>query len=130
MLYDGGMDKPVIRPRSAVEPYYFEEGCYIEESWNEPADPACSVARASVPARGRTRWHELAGVTERYLMIAGEGLVEVGDEPPTRVGPGDVVIIPPGVRQRIANTRDDDLVFYAICTPRFTPDCYRDLGED
>jgi mannose-6-phosphate isomerase-like protein (cupin superfamily) len=53
--------------------------------------------------------------------------VEVGSAAPQEVGPGDVVVIPPGVPQRIANTGGADLVFLAICTPRFTPDAYEDI---
>ena len=47
-------------------------------------------------------------------------MVEVGDLMSVLVGPGDVVRIPAGVAQRIGNTGDDQLIFYAICTPRFT----------
>jgi mannose-6-phosphate isomerase-like protein (cupin superfamily) len=43
------------------------------------------------------------------------------------VRPGDVVVIPAGVAQSIANTSARDLVFYCICTPRFTPACYEAL---
>lgn len=107
--------------------YFFEEGCHILESWNSPADPAASIARARVAPGMTTRWHALEGVTERYLVISGEGRAEVGEETAETVTNGDVVIIPPGARQRIANIGDTDLLFYAICTPRFTPDCYQDL---
>ena len=41
------------------------------------------------------------------------------------VGPGEVVVIPAGTPQRIAAFGDEDLVFLAICTPRFTPECYQ-----
>jgi mannose-6-phosphate isomerase-like protein (cupin superfamily) len=107
--------------------YYFREGCHILERWNTPGDPAVSMARARVPPGGRTRSHCLEGVTERYLIIAGEGRVRLGTRGPEPVGPGDVVLIPPGVAQSVENTGTGDLVFYAICSPRFTPDCYRDL---
>jgi mannose-6-phosphate isomerase-like protein (cupin superfamily) len=53
--------------------------------------------------------------------------VEVGDLPPQEVGPGDVVIIPPDDRQRIANIGKSDLIFLCFCTPRFVPDAYEDL---
>jgi mannose-6-phosphate isomerase-like protein (cupin superfamily) len=39
----------------------------------------------------------------------------------------DVVSIPAGVRQRISNTGIDDLVFLAICTPRFVKENYVEL---
>jgi oxalate decarboxylase/phosphoglucose isomerase-like protein (cupin superfamily) len=38
-----------------------------------------------------------------------------------------VVLIPPACRQRIANTGAGDLVFLAICTPRFSYDAYEEL---
>ena len=56
-----------------------------------------------------------------------EASVEIGDLPPHRVTAGDVVIIPPQVRQRISNIGTDDLVFLAICSPRFTGAAYVDL---
>ena len=46
-----------------------------------------------------------------------------------RVVAGDVVIIPAEVRQRISNVGAGDLVFLAICSPRFTTEVYVDLEE-
>ena len=56
-----------------------------------------------------------------------ELLAFVGDEEPRSVVPGDVVPIAPGCRQRIANTGNNDLIFLAVCTPRFTYDAYEEL---
>jgi mannose-6-phosphate isomerase-like protein (cupin superfamily) len=74
-----------------------------------------------------TRWHRLRGVTERYFMISGKGLVDVGELPPQEVTAGDVVLIPPMCKQRITNIGNDDLIFLAICTPRFSQDVYEDI---
>jgi mannose-6-phosphate isomerase-like protein (cupin superfamily) len=109
--------------------YWFEEGCHILEVSNHPDDPQVSIARARVGVGDSTQWHCLEGVCERYLVMDGQGIVEIGDEPPTVVQAGTVVIIPPGTRQRIRNTGDRDLMFYAICSPRFTRECYRVLEE-
>lgn len=106
--------------------YYFQEGCFITELHNSPEDPALSVARARVEPGSTTRWHSLTGVHERYLILAGEGRVEIGDDPPRWVQPGEVVLIPPGCRQRITNTGETDLIFLAVCTPRFIPTIYHD----
>ena len=72
-------------------------------------------------------WHRLRGTVERYVILEGRGRVEAGDLPAADVGPGDVVVIPPMCRQRIANDGDGDLVFLAICSPRFVPACYESL---
>ena len=47
--------------------------------------------------------------------------------PPQEVTSGAVVLIPPLCRQRITNIGDDDLVFLAICSPRFRPEAYEDV---
>lgn len=106
--------------------YWFQEGCHIAEWWNDPDDDAVSVVQARVPAGGVTRWHRLVGITERYLIRAGRGRVELGDRAPEAVAAGTTVVIPPGLTQRIVNTGDDELTFLAVCTPRFEPLAYED----
>lgn len=105
------------------------ERCWILENHNEGAD-GVSLARARVEPGVTTRLHRLRDVAERYLVVRGTGEVEIGEEPPRRVEPESVVVIPPGVSQRITNTGDTDLVFYCVCTPGFTPACYEDLDAD
>lgn len=117
------MEPSIIRPEPSEE-YHLDEDCYILESWNRSVDPAISIARARVEPGIKTRPHYLEGVIERYLIFSGQGEVHVGDLEAECVGPGDVVVIPAGVCQSIRNTGDRDLVFYAICTPRFTRACY------
>jgi mannose-6-phosphate isomerase-like protein (cupin superfamily) len=118
----------VVRGSGAAE-YFFAEGCYITELSNGPHDSGLSVARARVPAGVTTRWHRLHGIAERYVIVSGVGEVEVETLAPHRVQAGDVVIIPSGCRQRIANRGSDDLVFLAICTPRFRACAYVDVEE-
>ncbi len=99
--------------------YFFEEGCFILELLNDPAEPDLSIARARVPAGTTTHWHRLQETRERYLILQGKGRVEVGDDAPRNVTVGDIVNIPPMTRQRISNTDTEDLIFLAICSPRF-----------
>lgn len=106
-----------------------DERCAIIELSNRAQDPTVSIARARVAPGVTTAWHRLRGITERYLILEGRGIMEVGDLPPTEVGPGDTVHIPPMCRQRITNPGDGDLVFVAICTPRFVAQAYEDLDE-
>ncbi|HEV8695457.1 MAG TPA: cupin domain-containing protein, partial [Lysobacter sp.] len=113
--------KEAIHPFEAAAEYDTQERCYINELSNTAADPEVSIARARVAAGVTTRWHRLRGTAERYVITEGRGLVEVGGLPATDVGVGDVVLIPPECPQRITNTGSTDLVFLAICTPRFLP---------
>ncbi len=86
---------------------------------NGDADPECSIVRARVAPGVTTDWHRLRGTTERYVILEGAGEVSVGDHAPQAVGPGDVVLIPAMARQRIRNAGAEELVFLAVCTPRF-----------
>lgn len=117
----------LIHSPDDADEYFTEEGCHILETWNRSDDPGVSIARARVEPGVTTRWHRLAGIAERYLILDGQGQVEVEGIPAQRVGPGDLVYIPPDQGQRIANRGDTDLVFLAICTPRFVPEAYADI---
>ncbi len=107
--------------------YYFAEGCYITELANSAADEFVSIARARVVPGVTTRWHCLRGIVERYVILTGTGRVEVGGLHPQEVTNGAVILIPPGCRQRITNIGSEDLVFLAICSPRFRQDAYEDV---
>lgn len=126
------MQKPrQLEPLSGVyaghlEPeYWFKEGCFITEWLNNDSNPDLSVARARVPAGTTTRWHALQGTSERYIILSGAGRVEIGSQDPARVVTGDCVTIAPGIRQRITADAGQDLLFLAICTPRFEPSNYQ-----
>jgi len=116
-------DARILRPDDADE-YDTEERCFILELSNAASDEALSIARARVEPGVTTAWHRVIGTTERYVILDGAGRVEVEGLEPQAVTAGDVVIIPPEARQRIANTGAVDLVFLALCTPRFRPENY------
>ena len=119
--------KEAIRHIDVGREFYTPEGCYILELSNTSEDEDASIARARVEPGVTTRWHRLTGTTERYIVLEGKGRVEVGDLTPQDVGEGDVVIIPPSCRQRISNVGVGDLIFLAICTPRFRQELYEDI---
>ena len=122
-------DKESVSAGVRPEEYFFEsEGCYITELSNSSSDPEASIARARVKPSVTTAWHSLANTTERYCILSGSGIVELGDSAGKSVGPGDVVIITPDTRQRITNCGESDLVFLAICTPRFEMKNYKSVG--
>ena len=118
---------PLLMSDIAVPEYYSDEGCYISELLNDERSPEVSLATARVPVGKSTEWHRLSGITERYIIVAGEGWVELGDGLSKKVGPGDAVLIPPDCAQRIHNRGEGDLIFHCVCTPRFRADCYESL---
>ncbi len=121
--------KAAIKQQTLSDEFYTPEKCYITELSNSSDDPAVSIARARVEPGVTTRWHRLKGTVERYYITSGRGYVEVGTLPPQEVSPGDIVLIPPMYRQRITNRASEDLVFLAICTPRFSDEAYENVED-
>ena len=115
---------PQIRRADVSKEYATEENCFILEVANDADDPDVSVARARVLPGVTTQWHRLVDIDERYIIVSGNGRVEIGDLPPTLVAAGDVVRIPANTPQRITNVGQEDLVFYAVCSPRFVRSAY------
>ena len=88
-----------IRKPDEQDEYLTDEGCWILELSNHADDPAVSIARARVSPGQTTKWHKVIGIEERYVMLHGNGRVEVGDMSPIAIGPGEVVSIAAGERQ-------------------------------
>lgn len=117
-----------LLPGPCAPEFHTDERCFITEILNDPACPEASLALARVEPGVTTRPHLLRGTVECYLILRGAGLVEIGGET-AALGPGDRVIIPAGIRQRITNTGAEDLEFHCLCSPRFLPENYVDLEE-
>ena len=116
-----------VKQASMAREYETSERCHITEVANDPGDELVSIARARVEPGVTTAWHRLDGITERYIIVSGSGRVEVDNLEPCNVVAGDVVRIPAGKLQRITNTGQDDLVFFAVCSPPFEQDSYVSL---
>jgi mannose-6-phosphate isomerase-like protein (cupin superfamily) len=122
--------KAAINHQNGSNEFYTPEKCYITELSNTPDDPDASIARVRMEPGVTTRWHRLAGTVERYYIVNGRGRMEAGELAPQEVKAGDIVLIPPMCRQRITNTGLEDLVFLAICTPRFSNEVYEDIEDN
>lgn len=116
------MEPKIIKVNSSNE-NFTPERCFIAENFSVNG---LSVARARVKPGVTTVQHHLKEVDEIYLITRGKGKVTVGGLEPVEVGVGDVIVIPAGASQKISNVGKTDLVFYCVCTPRFTADCYCD----
>ena len=119
--------QPNIVKFDSSQEYFFDEGCYITELSNSSEDPGLSVVRVRVESGVTTKLHSLTNTIERYVIVEGEGTVVLGEQLPKKVFANDVVIIPAECPQQITNSGDCNLIFLALCSPRFTIDCYKDL---
>ena len=116
------MKAEIVKAKSLTE-YLTHERCHLYENLSSER---VSIARARVKPGVTTVAHHLEGTDEIYVITKGRGRIYIGNLTPTDVTAGDVVAIPAGTSQRIANVGKADLVFYCVCTPRFTADCYVD----
>jgi len=119
--------RPEVKKSNVDTEFKTKERCYIVETANDSGDELVSISRARVEPGVTTAWHKLKGVAERYIIISGQGRVEINDLDPIDVFEGDVVRIPEDTPQRITNTGQIDLIFYAVCSPRFQTSCYINL---
>ncbi|MCO5162310.1 MAG: cupin domain-containing protein [Mesorhizobium sp.] len=116
----------IFVPASGRGEFWTGERCYITELHNCDQSPEASLALARVEPGVTTQLHRLDGVSERYIVRKGEGILEV-DGVRQMLGAGDQAVIPAGAAQRIENTGDRDLEFYCLCVPRFHPASYVSL---
>jgi mannose-6-phosphate isomerase-like protein (cupin superfamily) len=115
--------KPKIVKANSLKETPTAERVLITENYSTGG---ISIAQARIKPGITTIAHHLVGVNEIYLITSGEAQVDVGNIKPTKVTGGDLVVIPAGISQRISNIGKTDLVFYCICTPKFTAECYSD----
>lgn len=108
-----------IKKASHAVEFETDERCYITEIANDDGDERVSIARARVAPGVTTAWHKLTDTGERYIIVQGQGRVQLGEGDPVPVVEGDVVRIPAGIAQRIENNGAVDLIFYAVCAPPF-----------
>ena len=107
-----------------IPEYYFEERAYIKELLNSADIPGISVAQARVEPGVTTVLHLVEGSVELYYILAGTGDMFIDGKHIGRVKAGDLIRIPAGLPQQITNTGATDLIFLAICSPRFEPHRY------
>ena len=109
--------------------FHSDEKCYVNELSNTTKDEEVSIARIRLEPGVTTNWHRLRNTTERYVILYGSGIVEIGELPQQAVTEGDIIVISPMCKQRISNNGKSDLIFLAICTPRFVQKVYEDLEQ-
>jgi mannose-6-phosphate isomerase-like protein (cupin superfamily) len=104
------------RERDA-EPFTTKDGSTIREYLHTELQ---SLAEATVRPGDSTRSHFHAVSEEIYLVLEGEGTMEL-DGVEGAVGPGDAVLIAPGAWHRIS-AGASELRFLCCCAPPYSDD--------
>ena len=110
------------KPQNDIPEHYFGERLYAAEYINDETVPDFSLARCRVEPGVTTQLHSLS-VDEWYVVESGEGRMQLGSQEQD-IRSGAIVQIPRGVNQRVTNTGAEDLIFFCVCTPRFTLETY------
>lgn len=123
----GSKSPKVLYESAAAKEYFFDEGCHILEIYNDPLSESFSIVRARVEINVETKLHSLSDTIEHYVIIQGKGTATI-DSIEYHVKDNDVLHIGENVSQKIRNSGKIDLIFLAICAPRFTKECYNELS--
>jgi mannose-6-phosphate isomerase-like protein (cupin superfamily) len=105
-----------ISSLAAAQPFTTKDGSTIRELHHTPAQ---SLAEASLPPGGATLRHYHRRSEEIYLIVEGEGELEIDGEQ-RRVAAGDAALIPPGARHRIVAA--GPLRLLCCCAPPYSHD--------
>ena len=74
-----------------------------------------SLAHGTLGPGKRSKWHVLDS-SEIYYFLAGQGRFMIDDEV-TRVVAGTTLYVPPGGKQSLENTGDQDIEFLCLVDP-------------
>lgn len=85
-------------------------------NWINADPPPARIARYRVPSGQSVSMHVHTGKAEYWAIVAGEGIVRVGDKS-FPVKPGDIVFTPPTVPHGLTTTSAEPLVFLNIVQP-------------
>lgn len=104
-----------------VEPFTTLDGSEIRELAGPPSGNAVnqSLAEATVPPGAETIEHFHRVTEEIYLFTHGAGRMRLGHEE-REVGPGDAVVIAPGVRHKLWSTGPEPLRLLCCCAPAYS----------
>ena len=108
----------IVQNLSAQRPFTTKDGSTIRSILDRTNAPVRnqSLAEARVPAGGGTGRHYHKIAEELYFILEGAGEIELDGDCRT-VGPGDAILIPPGVWHTIMAT--EPLRFLCCCAPPY-----------
>ena len=104
-----------------VEPFITLDGSEIREVAGPARGDAVnqSLAEATVPAGGSTEEHYHRVTEEIYFFTEGRGRMRLAGVE-RDVGPGDTVVIAPGMRHKLWASADAPLKLLCCCAPAYS----------
>jgi mannose-6-phosphate isomerase-like protein (cupin superfamily) len=104
-----------------VDPFVTLDGSEIREVAGPASGNAVnqSLAEATVPPGGETIEHFHRTTEEIYLFTHGTGRMSLGGKQ-RAVGPGDTVVIAPGLRHKLWNSGPEPLRLLCCCAPAYS----------
>lgn len=111
-----------VRSRDDAEPFTTADGSTIRVLLDRDAGGAAhqSLAEATLAPGQATERHYHALTEELYVLLGGEGEMEVDGER-RHVAPGDAILIPPGAWHQI-RAGSTALRFLCCCAPPYSHD--------
>ena len=79
-----------------------------------------AVTWVECPPGSQQALHSHTEIEQVYVIVRGRGEMIVGDERAT-VGPGAMILVPPGTDHAIRNPYDETLVYVSAASPPFDP---------
>ncbi len=79
-----------------------------------------SLAHATLESKKASQPHRFKEASEVYYIIKGQGRMHINNTT-SKVGPGDVIYIPPQAIQHIENVGEERLEFLCIVYPAWQP---------
>ncbi len=104
-----------------IVPYITKDGSIVRELIHpaQGVSTDVSLAEATVRPGSSTTLHVHRASREIYHVTRGNGVMTLGQET-FEIGPGDSIVIDPGIPHRVENTREQDLKILCCCCPPYT----------
>ena len=91
-----------------------ENACLVS---GEMADGRFEMVHGRLAPGGHAARHSHADTFQAMLVLAGAAEVSLGDAPPRRCGPGDIVRIPPGLDHEVTSLGPEPLELVLVYAP-------------
>lgn len=112
------MKEEIINHNPSSEFYSDNERCHITELYNLHKDENLSIAKARVEKGVSTAFHSLKDVDEKYVILLGQGIVEVGELPPTEVLHLEMLYVSLPEQNKELQTLAIQILFFSVSAPQ------------